>query len=187
MLPTLEIGDFILVNKYEYGIRLPVINKKLIEINKPDYGDVMVFRFPHDNGVNFIKRVVGLPGDAVVYENKQITINGNAIAQMEEGDYLIHSGPNRKIESTRLSESFVQDESHQILHDERRTTRTLVFKVPEDSYFVRGDNRDYSNDSRFFGFVPEENVFGRAFFIWFSWNSSGDAGVNWHRIAAAIE
>ncbi len=187
MLPTLEIGDFILVNKYEYGIRLPVINKKVFDIDEPDYGDVMVFRFPHDNAVNFIKRVVGLPGDSIVYENKQITINGTVVAQNVEGDYVIDSGSNRKIQSRLLNESFVNGESHQILHNERRSTRTLVFKVPEDSYFVLGDNRDYSNDSRFWGFVPEENIIGRAFFIWFSWDSSGDTGVNWNRIAAAIE
>ena len=187
MLPTLEIGDFILVNKYEYGIRVPVINKKVFEVDKPDYGDVMVFRFPHDSAVNFIKRVVGLPGDSIVYENKQITINGTVVAQNVDGEYVIDSGPNRKTESRLLSESFTDDESHQILHDDRRTTRTLVFKVPEDSYFVLGDNRDYSNDSRFWGFVPEENIIGRAFFIWFSWDFAGDTGVNWNRIAAAIE
>ena len=187
MLPTLEIGDFILVNKYQYGIRVPVINKKIFDIDKPDYGDVMVFRFPHDNAVNFIKRVVGLPGDSVVYENKQITINGEVVAQNVEGDYVIDSGPNSKIQSRLLSESFTSGENHQILHDDRRTTRTLVFKIPKDSYFVLGDNRDYSNDSRFWGFVPEENIIGKAFFIWFSWDSSGNTGVNWNRIAAAIE
>lgn len=187
MLPTLEIGDFILVNKYEYGIRLPVLNKKIIELNEPEYGDVMVFRFPHDESVNYIKRVVGLPGDSVVYQDKKISVNGHLIAQDVAGDFVIHSRPNRKIQTKLLEESFGIGQTHQILHDERRGSRTLVFKVPEDTYFVLGDNRDYSNDSRFWGYVPEENIIGRAFFIWFSWNSSGGAGVNWNRIAAAIE
>lgn len=187
MLPTLEIGDFILVNKYEYGIRLPVLNKKIIDMDEPDYGDVMVFRFPHDGSVNFIKRVVGLPGDSVVYEDKKISVNGQLIAQNVAGDYVIDSGPNRKVQTKLLQESFDIGETHQILHDERRSSRTLVFKVPEGTYFVLGDNRDYSNDSRFWGYVPEENIIGRAFFIWFSWNSSGGSGVNWNRIAAAIE
>ncbi len=187
MLPTLEIGDFILVNKYEYGIRLPVVNKKIFEIGDPSYGDVMVFRFPHDPSVNFIKRVVGLPGDSVVYEDKRITINGNVVAQQVDGSYVIESKANQKIPAQLLSESFIDDEFHQILQDDSRTSRTLVFRVPEKSYFVLGDNRDYSNDSRFWGFVPEENVVGRAFFIWFSWDALGKSGINWNRIAAAIE
>ena len=187
MLPTLEIGDFILVNKYEYGIRLPVLNEKIIDMDEPDYGDVMVFRFPHDNSVNFIKRVVGLPGDSIVYEDKKITVNGQLVAQDVAGDYVIRSGPNRKIQTDLLDESFGVGQAHQILHDTKRTSRTLVFKVPEDTFFVLGDNRDYSNDSRFWGYVPEENIIGRAFFIWFSWNSSGGTGVNWNRIANAIE
>ncbi len=188
MLPTLEIGDFILVNKYEYGIRLPVLNKKVVEMDEPDYGDVMVFRFPHDDAVNFIKRVVGLPGDSIVYENKTITVNGQEVAQNVIGNYVINSGSNSKIQTDLLVESFgVENQFHQILHDTRRTSRTLVFKVPENTYFVLGDNRDYSNDSRFWGFVPEQNIIGRAFFIWFSWDSAGDSGVNWNRIAAAIE
>ena len=186
MLPTLEIGDFILVNKYEYGLRLPVINRKVIEMDSPDYGDVIVFRFPQDPAVNFIKRVVGLPGDSVVLENKEIKINGEQVAQVENGEYVIDAGANRKTQTVLLTESFGFDEFHQILHDERRSSRPLVFQVPENSYFVLGDNRDYSNDSRFWGFVPEENVVGRAFFIWFSWNFS-DSAVNWSRIAAAID
>ncbi len=187
MLPTLEIGDFILVNKYEYGIRLPVLNKKIYAVNEPDYGDVMVFRFPHNESVNFIKRVVGRPGDSVVYQNKQVKVNGRVVAQDQEGEYVIDSGTNRKTETSLLNETFINGRSHQILHDDRRASRTLVFQVPEDTYFVLGDNRDYSNDSRFWGFVPEENIIGRAFFIWFSWDSTGDSGVNWNRIAAAIE
>ena len=187
MLPTLHIGDFILVNKYQYGIRLPVINKKIFEIDAPDYGDVMVFRFPLDENVNFIKRVVGLPGDKVAYSNKMLTVNGETVAQISSGNYSIPHDSNRKVQTSRLQESFGPGENHQILVDEKRPTRNLIFKVPEDSYFVLGDNRDYSNDSRFWGFVPEENIIGRAFFIWFSWSSESGIGINWSRIANAIE
>lgn len=187
MLPTLEIGDFILVNKYQYGIRLPVLNNKIIDVNEPDYGDVMVFRFPKDEAENYIKRIVGLPGDSVVYENKKISINEQLIAQNVVGDYVIDSGPNRKTQTKLLSESLESGESYQILHDERKHSRNFVFKVPENTYFVLGDNRDNSKDSRSWGFVPEENIMGKAFFIWFSWSSSGKTGVNWNRIATAIE
>ena len=100
MLPTLQVGDFILVNKYQYGIRLPVVNKKLIEVGSPDYGDVMVFRFPHDENVNFIKRVVGLPGDSVEYRDKTISINGQEIAQDVIGEYWINPESNRKNSDT---------------------------------------------------------------------------------------
>ena len=187
MLPTLQVGDFILVNKYQYGIRLPVVNMKLIEVGSPDYGDVMVFRFPHDENVNFIKRVVGLPGDSVEYRDKTISINGQEIAQDVVGEYWINPESNRKIQTQLFSESFGSEEQHKILIDEKRGARTLVFNVPEDTFFVLGDNRDYSNDSRFWGFVPEANLIGRAFFIWFSWDSAGGDGVNWSRIAASIE
>lgn len=187
MLPTLEVGDFILVNKYEFGIRVPVLNKKIFNMNEPDYGDVMVFRFPHNESINFIKRVVGLPGDSIVYDDKQLMVNGIVVEQDLSGEYVIDAGANRKTQTRLLRESFANGGSHQILHDDRRSSRPLAFKVPKDSYFVLGDNRDYSNDSRVWGFVPDENIIGRAFFIWFSWNSSGDKGVDWNRIAAAIE
>ena len=187
MLPTLEIGDFILVNQYQYAIRIPILNKKVIDVNEPDYGDVMVFRFPKDETENYIKRVVGLPGDSVVYENKKISINGQSVAQNVVDDYVIESGPNRKTQTKLLSVSLESGESYQILHDERQNSRTFIFKVPENTYFVLGDNRDYSKDSRSWGFVPEENILGKAFFIWFSWSSSGKTGVNWNRIATAIE
>ncbi len=187
MLPTLEIGDFILVNKYQYGIRIPILNKMIIDVSEPDYGDVMVFRFPKDEIENYIKRVVGLPGDSVVYENKKISINGQPVAQNVVDDFVFDSGPNRKTRTKLLSESLESGESYRILHDERKHSRNFIFKVPENTYFVLGDNRDNSKDSRNWGFVPEENILGKAFFIWFSWNSSGNTGVDWNRIATAIK
>ncbi len=187
MLPTLQIGDFILVNKYRYGIRIPVLNNKLIELDSPDYGDVMVFRFPHDENVNFIKRVAGLPGDSVIYKDKTIQVNGRNVAQLEAGDYWIEPTSNQKIHTKQITESFEENEAYSILIDEKRSSRDLSFIVPENTYFVLGDNRDYSNDSRFWGFVPEENIIGEAFLIWFSWDAKSGKGVNWSRIANAIE
>lgn len=187
MLPTLQIGDFILVNKFKYGIRLPIIDDKIIELGSPEYGDVMVFKYPHDRAVNFIKRVVGLPGDTVAYTDKKLYINGDEVAQDVTGTYVVVTNASRRNETTRLNESFHSGESHSILIDENRWTSNMEFTVPEGHYFVMGDNRDYSNDSRFWGFVPDENLIGKAFFIWFSWDSIGGNGVNWSRIAAAIE
>ena len=185
MLPTLQDGDFILVSKFEYGIRLPVSNRKMVELSYPERGDVMVFKFPHDDKVNFIKRVVGIPGDRILYQDKKLTINGKPISQNFIGESLLNSGSSREVTVTRFKES-LGDESHTIqvnFEKQGRAGNTLQFTVPEGKYFVLGDNRDYSNDSRFWGFVPEENIIGRAFFIWFSW----DSGVNWSRIAQAIE
>lgn len=188
MLPTLHIGDFILVNKFKYGIRIPVIDEKILETGAPEHGDVMVFKFPHDRGVNFIKRVVGLPGDTIAYTDKKLIVNGKEAIQDVIGTYVVESANNiRRNEVIRLNESFGDDVAHDILIDENRFTSNMEFIVPEGHYFVMGDNRDYSNDSRFWGFVPDENLIGEAFFIWFSWDSAGGGGVNWSRIAAAIE
>jgi len=187
MLPTLQIGDFILVNKFKYGIRLPIVDEKILEVGTPEHGDVMVFKYPQDRAVNFIKRVVGLPGDTVTYADKKLYVNGNEVAQDVTGTYIIETNAARRNETTRLNESFRSGETHSILIDENRWASNMEFMVPEGHYFVMGDNRDYSNDSRFWGFVPEENLIGKAFFIWFSWDSTGGNGVNWSRIAAAIE
>ena len=187
MLPTLQIGDFILVNKFKYGIRIPIVDNKVFELGSPDYGDVMVFKYPIDRGVNFIKRVVGLPGDTIAYTDKKLFVNGKEVSQDVIGSYVIETNASRRNETTRLNESFGRDESHNILIDENRWSSNMEFLVPEGHYFVMGDNRDYSNDSRFWGFVPDENLIGKAFFIWFSWDSAGGSGVNWSRIAAAIE
>lgn len=186
MLPSLHIGDFILVNKFTYGIRLPVINQKLIPMGAPDRGDVMVFRYPHDKSINFIKRVIGVPGDVIRYDDKALSINGEIVPQEFSGKYpLVQSGRDR-FEIDWLSET-IGGGSHGILHDPRRTSRTMEITVPEGSYFVMGDNRDHSNDSRFWGFVPDENIVGRAFFIWFSWDTQNGGGINWSRIGDSID
>ena len=184
MIPTLQIGDFILVNKYVYGIRLPVINKKIIDNTLPQRGDVMVFRYPVDPSVDYIKRVVGLPGDTVAFHNKRISINGKPVETKKIDDYL-HA--ERLYYSAQFVEKFENTEYRtlndpdapaslsdvaQFSHRENclYNASGVTCTVPADHYFVMGDNRDNSRDSRFWGFVPEENIVGKAFFIWFNFN-----------------
>ncbi|MDD3354120.1 signal peptidase I [Zoogloea sp.] len=184
MIPTLLVGDFILVNKWTYGIRLPVINKKIIEVNEPQRGDVMVFRFPADPSLDYIKRVVGLPGDKVAYEDKRLTINGQAVSTTAQGDYL-HA--DRLYYSPRFSERLGKVEHDVIVENDAPpfvsqitsypfrenctyTSRGLSCTVPAGHYFMMGDNRDGSFDSRGWGFVPEANIVGKAFFIWFNFS-----------------
>ena len=185
MLPSLQVGDFILVNKFGYGIRLPIIHRKIFEVSLPDRGDVMVFRFPHDESINFIKRVVGLPGDKVDYRDKKLYVNGELMPQENMGTYAFDEAGKRHIIANRYVET-LGDRKHDILMDTGKRTSRMSFTVPEGHYFVMGDNRDYSNDSRFWGFVPEPNIIGRAFFIWFSWDVSSGGGVDWGRIGNTI-
>ena len=165
MRPTLEVGDFILVNKFTYGLRLPVTHTRILELNEPERGDVMVFRFPNEPSVNFIKRVVGLPGDRVRYEGKQLYVNGEPVGKR----LLAEAGaeaPGELLLEERLGEL-----AHRIYNNPRDPgpqMRELV--VPEGHYFTMGDNRDHSNDSRYWGFVPEENIVGRAFAVWMHWD-----------------
>jgi signal peptidase I len=183
MLPTLYIGDFILVDKFRYGIRLPIVNLRIFPTGSPKRGEVMVFRYPHDESTNFIKRVIGLPGDAIVYDNKRLFINGTAAKQVRSDSYQLETST-QELDVIEYSE-VVGASSHNILNDRGRSSRNMTILVPEGSYFVMGDNRDHSNDSRFWGFVPEKNIVGRAFWIWFSWNAN-DGGVNWSRIGHTI-
>ncbi|GJL80455.1 MAG: signal peptidase I [marine bacterium B5-7] len=185
MYPTLNIGDFILVNKFHYGIRLPVINTKIVDISEPKRGEVMVFRYPHDTSINFIKRVIGLPGDVIRYDNKQLFINNELIESDYQGMYLLPRESGQRTE-TDLFMEVIGDSTHEILNDPERRSRGMEITVPEGSYFVMGDNRDHSNDSRFWGFVPEENIVGRAFFIWFSWDSVNGGGVKFSRMGNSI-
>ncbi|HHJ15281.1 MAG TPA: signal peptidase I [Gammaproteobacteria bacterium] len=184
MMPTLLVGDFILVNKYAYGIRLPVLNRKVIELGEPQRGDVVVFRFPQDPRVDYIKRVVGLPGDHVVYHNKTLFINGKQIPQIPQGTY-IGTGSGLTMSGTELRREALGDVKHDILIEPRARGVETDTVVPEGHYFVMGDNRDHSNDSRYWGFVPDENLVGRAFMIWMNWDSAAD-GVGWERIGDSI-
>lgn len=183
MLPTLHIGDFILVNKFAYGVRLPVLNTKILETGEPERGDVVVFRYPKNPKVDYIKRVVGLPGDKVGYFNKTIYINDKMIAQnVKEKDVsLLGLVPARhELKTEQLGEHL-----HELLVDPERRLVEGEAVVPEGEYFMMGDNRDNSNDSRFWGTVPEGNLVGEAFFIWMSW-SSASGSIAWKRLGNSI-
>jgi signal peptidase I len=191
MVPTLLVGDFILVNKFTYGIRLPVVNRKLVELGSPARGDVMVFRYPEDPSLDYIKRVVGVPGDRIEYRNKRLSINGAPVPMRQIDDYLQKE---RMQFSRRFAES-VNGVEHEILLDEDASMpplpgRTFPFagncnynisglacSVPPGHYFVMGDNRDNSSDSRVWGFVPDENIVGKAFFIWLNLGDLGRFGA----------
>ncbi len=164
MLPTLTIGDYILVNKFAYGVRLPVLNTKIIELSEPKRGEIFVFRYPKDPSLNYIKRVIGLPGDKIEYYDKILYINGKSISQAYQNSYRIGDIGIAQ----RLTEQ-LGDIEHEMLIMQHNPIRNDKWIVPEGHYFAMGDNRDNSNDSRFWGFVPEENLVGKAFFIFFHW------------------
>jgi len=177
MMPTLFQGDFIFVKKYSYGLRLPVIEKKVLETGEPSRGDVVVFRLPSDNSVNYIKRVVGLPGDEITYERHRLTINGVSV------DLDLDPA------ATRAMPSFVEQldaRRHGILITDPSNARADgTHRVPEGHFFVMGDNRDNSQDSRFIGFIPESNLVGEAVRIWMhidGWN-----WPRWERIGNKIQ
>ncbi len=185
MMPTLLIGDFILVNKFAYGMRLPVINEKIIELGEPERGDIVVFRFPKQPEIDYIKRVIGLPGDRVAYYKKTVYINGQSIKQVSLGSYIGVGLGQNMTGSGHFIEEFENSE-HEILIDSRGRVVDGVFEVPEGHYFVMGDNRDNSNDSRYWGTVPEENLVGKAFFIWMSWDWE-HKGVGFDRIGTVLK
>jgi signal peptidase I len=165
MIPTLEVGDFILVNKYHYGLRLPVVGTKIVENNEPERGEVMVFIPPHDHRY-FIKRVVGLPGDRIEYENKILRINGEQVDIDIVEEVLIETGAGLRQGVLFNEQLGVSSHNAQIVTDDNRSNRRTSWVVPPGHYFMMGDNRDNSADSREWGPVPEENVVGKAFAIW---------------------
>lgn len=181
MLPTLLKGDFILVNKFAYGVRMPVFHQVLIGNGGPERGDVVVFRYPQNPEQDYIKRVIGLPGDVVTYINKQVYVNGEPVAQKPLGPY---NGPQIEGPSELRLETLGSVEHDILIHPEPSASQGQ-YRVPEGHYFVMGDNRDRSADSRFWGFVPEDNLVGKAFFIWFSWDHD-DNWVNFGRIGDSI-
>jgi signal peptidase I len=194
MIPTLLVGDFILVNKFTYGIRLPVVNLKVLDMNGPQRGEVMVFRYPENPSLDYIKRVVGTPGDTVTYRDKQLFVNGQAVPTTPLPDYQYAEGGSNYVSVKRFSES-LGSHNHQILinpevppvqssgvrqfpfHENCRYDNSgFECKVPPGHYFLMGDNRDSSSDSRYWGFVPERNIVGKAFMIWWNFGDFGRIG-----------
>lgn len=179
MLPSLYIGDFILVNKFAYGIRVPVLNLKIIETSNPERGDVVVFRYPRDPSLDYIKRVVGLPGDHIAYYNKVLYVNGKPVQRNFNGQY---EGPGQD-HANEYVEELAGDGHAMLLMPARPNSLEGEYIVPEETYFVMGDNRDNSNDSRVWGPVPESNLVGKAFMIWMHWSDS----VKWERLGDMID
>ena len=185
MIPTLLVGDLILVNKFHYGIRLPVLNRKITEGNKPQRGDVMVFRYPPKPSLDYIKRVVGVPGDEVAYLNKRLTINGQNVSTTSIPEFFDEDA----MRYFKQFEEKLGEQSHRFLNDDDRpafvpgveefpnrqncrySVEGVVCKVPEGQYFMMGDNRDNSLDSRYWGFVPDKNIVGKAFFVWMNFGN----------------
>jgi signal peptidase I len=188
MIPTLQIGDLILVNKFHYGVRLPVINKKMTDGTPVARGDVMVFRYPPKPSLDYIKRVIGLPGDKIAYINKMLIVNGTPISKDALPDYFDED----QMVYSKLFEEKIGEKTHRLLNNERRpagwneadteanypnkqncqySELGVTCIVPAGHYFMMGDNRDNSLDSRYFGFVPDANIVGRAFFVWMNFGN----------------
>ena len=195
MLPTLAVGDFILVSKSSYGIRLPFSHQKILETGKPRRGDVVVFRYPHNPSIDYVKRVIGLPGDYVVYENKRLFVNGQALEYKLEGDYSYTKGSGPTV-AQRFREQ-IDPHNHSILlfddvlpihldavNDSSADRQNCTYSpagvrctVPSGKYFMMGDNRDDSNDSRYWGFVPEQNLIGKVIVVWMSFKDFSRVGT----------
>jgi len=187
MIPTLEVGDFVLVKKYSYGLRLPILQTKILDTGKPKRGDVVVFRYPPEPKINYIKRVIGLPGDHIeLTKDRKLIINGNLVRLLPKGKYRYIDTRGRALVA-KLSEEFIKNnKSHQIISFSD-STKSGTWDVPKGYYFMMGDNRDKSSDSRFWGFVPESHLVGKASLVWMHWNllDTGD-GFQKSRIGMAV-
>jgi len=184
MVPTLLVGDFILVNKFEYGIRLPITNTQVTQGSPLTRGDVVVFRYPKDESVDYIKRVIGLPGDVIEYQDKKLTINGKPVPETPLPDYLdeerlgyakqfeedLDGRKNAVLNNPAVPPFIVGAEDYPYRDNCTYNARGVICKVPPGNYFMMGDNRDNSADSRYWGFVPNKNIVGRAFFIWMNFS-----------------
>lgn len=165
MMPTLLIGDLILVNKYSYGLRLPVWHTRILEVDQPERGDVVVFRFPRNPNQDYIKRVIGLPEDEVIYTGKRLMVNGELYPLTNPRPFLDETNGFLHPPRTQYTES-IGGRQHEILHEGQTDGKAQSFTVPPGHYLVMGDNRDRSSDSRKWGYVPEDHLVGRAFLVW---------------------
>jgi signal peptidase I len=183
--PTVLPNDFVVVNQFAYGLRFPILNRKIVNIGEPKRGDIVVFHYPIDPKTDYVKRMIGIPGDHIVYRNKVLTINGKKVSQR-----FLHRGmdfePPDVYIPVDVKEENLDGVKHEILvRREDGDMMEVDLVVPEDQYFVMGDNRDNSADSRYWGFVPDENLVGKAFLIWFSWDSTHH-WVRWSRIGTKL-
>ena len=185
MMPTLLVGDFILVNKFSYGVRWPVLNSKFLDTGEPERGDVAVFRYPRRPELDYIKRIVGLPGDEIIYEDKLLTVNGKPVELSPIARYQTPSGEVSR-DAIVFTEKVGDDDYTIMLTASQSDGREGRWVVPDGQYFVMGDNRDNSNDGRYWGYVPEDHLVGRAFMIWMNWDWGGE-GILWSRIGSFIE
>jgi signal peptidase I len=197
MMPTLLVGDFILVNKFSYGLRLPVTHHKVTSGDKPKRGDVVVFRYPQDESQDYIKRVIGLPGDQVSYYNRRLSINGEALNTEDDHIYQGLGDLNRMQQASGCDR--VGAGCQVLVESNDGTDYTVMTNpgtaygingevtVPEGHFFVMGDNRDHSNDSRIWGYVPEQNLVGKAFMVWMHWDwRENGSGLNLSRVGQKI-
>ena len=174
MLPSLHVGDFVLVNKFDYGIRLPITGSRIFGSGQPDRGDIAVFRYPNDPDTDYIKRIIGLPGDQLSIIDGHIYLNGKSVPVDFKGAY---NGKQRDLVGgrTNLSLEKMGDKEYSILNLSKSTPkRPINITVPEGQYFVMGDNRDHSSDSRYWGFLPDKFLKGRALFVWLNWGDEFD-------------
>jgi len=183
MVPTLEIGDYLFVLRYPYGFRIPLTDIQLLS-KEVKRGDVAVFVFPEDKSKDYIKRIVGIPGDKIIYRDNKLTVNGKLMPLEQKGmrTYFMQNG------QARVSGLFVED-LNGVKHFVLRNPRTIMdgqWTVPKDMYFAMGDNRNNSRDSRFWGFVPQSYMVGRAAIVWWSWDHV-KGSPRWGRIGHVIE
>lgn len=191
MMPTLDVGDFILVNKFSYGLRWPVLDRKFLALGEPERGDVVVFRYPGDPAQNWIKRVIGLPGDEVTIRGHQLMVNGEVVPRNATRPYA-DNGSREAPQMVQLRAELSEEDLFGIEHEVltvpgARRSPQGTWTVPAGQYFVMGDNRDNSMDSRYWGFLPEENLVGKAFLIWLSWRGMDHGFIEFSRIGTVVE
>ena len=197
MMPSLLVGDFILVNKFSYGIRLPIVHTRITEGDKPKRGDVAVFRYPKNESLDYIKRVIGLPGDHISYYKRRLRVNGKLVSTTFDRKFLglgDRTGDSNNDGCDRINarcdvfiENFESSGHMIMINPDIPYAVEGDYSVPKGHYFVMGDNRDHSNDSRFWGYVPEQNLVGKAIIIWMHWDwSPGGGGLDINRIGTGI-